>query len=80
MNNEIYGWVGKILRIDLGSRKSSEQPTMDYARDFMGGMGVGLKILWDENPANVDPLDAENRIVFSTYLRQDGDLHQGGGN
>lgn len=66
MDNEIYGWVGKILCIDLSSRKISEQPTMDYAKDFMGGMGVGLKILWDENPANVDPLDAENRITFFT--------------
>jgi aldehyde:ferredoxin oxidoreductase len=66
MENEINGWVGKILKVDLSNRKTYEIPTMEYAKDFIGGLGIGMKILWDENPPDVEPLDPENRLVFMT--------------
>jgi len=66
MANEPYGWVGKILRIDLSSGTISEEPTMERARKFMGGMGLGAKIMWDEIKPEVAPFDPDNRLLFLT--------------
>ena len=60
------GWVGKILRVDLTSRKISEVSTYDYVPKFLGGRGLGAKICWDEVPPEVGAFDPENRIIFAT--------------
>ena len=60
------GWVGKILRVDLTSRKIWEVSTYDYVPKFLGGRGLGAKICWDEVPPEVGAFDPENRIVFAT--------------
>jgi len=64
--NGLYGWVGKILRIDLSSGKVSEEPTTERARRFIGGMGLGTKIMWDEIKPEVAPFDPENRLLLLT--------------
>jgi len=60
------GWVGKILRVDLTSRKISEVSTYDYVPKFLGGRGLGAKICWDEVPPEVGAFDPENRLIFAT--------------
>jgi len=60
------GWVGKILRIDLTTRKISELSTFDYVPQFLGGRGLGAKICWDEVPPEVSAFDPENRLIFAT--------------
>ncbi len=60
------GWVGKILRVDLSTRKISETSTFDYVPKFLGGRGLGAKICWDEVPPEVRAFDPENRIIFAT--------------
>lgn len=60
------GWVGKILRVDLTSRKISEISTFDYVPKFLGGRGLGAKICWDEVPPEVGAFDPENRLIFAT--------------
>jgi len=63
--NTQHGWAGKILRIDLSTGKISMQDSRNYVPKFLGGLGIGLKILWDEVPAEIGPFDPENRIVFA---------------
>ena len=60
------GWVGKILRVDLTTRKISESSTFDYVPQFLGGRGLGAKICWDEVPPEVNAFDPENRLIFAT--------------
>ena len=60
------GWTGKILRVDLTSRKISEASTFDYVPMFLGGRGLGAKICWDEVPPEVGAFDPENRLIFAT--------------
>jgi aldehyde:ferredoxin oxidoreductase len=60
------GWVGKILRVDLTTRKISESSTFDYVPQFLGGRGLGAKICWDEVPPEVSAFDPENRLIFAT--------------
>jgi aldehyde:ferredoxin oxidoreductase len=63
----IGGYAGKILWIDLTSKKSKETK-LDFgmARKFMGGRGLAAKILFNQLPPKVDPLSPENPLIFAT--------------
>lgn len=58
---------GKLLRINLtdGSIKT-EELDLKKAEKFLGGRGLGTKILYDEGIATVDPLSPENKLAFMT--------------
>lgn len=55
----------KMLRINLtdGSIKT-EALDEDYAKKFLGGRGLGTKILYDEGVATVEPLSPANKLIF----------------
>lgn len=56
------GYMGKILRVDLSSGKTwTEDLSDDVASAFIGGSGLGTKILYDETTADTDPLGPDNR-------------------
>jgi aldehyde:ferredoxin oxidoreductase len=57
---------GKILEVDLTTRKI-EKKDLDakFTEEFIGGMGFGSKMLYDEVGTKVDPLSPENIIIFS---------------
>ena len=61
-----FGYAGKILRVDLSSRKMTDVPTMDYARRFLGGRGIAAKIYLDEVSPDVGALEPDNRLIFMT--------------
>ena len=61
-----YGWIGKILEVDLTSHRVSNLDTMRYAEAFIGGRGIAARIAWEELPSNVDAFDPENRLIFMT--------------
>ncbi|WP_286933257.1 MULTISPECIES: aldehyde ferredoxin oxidoreductase family protein [Aminobacterium] len=59
--------MGTILRIDLSSHKISKEPVDEkLLRAYIGGRGYGSRILFNENPPNIDPLSPENRLLFVT--------------
>ncbi len=62
---EIIGTSNKVLEVDLTTKKFtvSDVDTKDLAM-YMGGKGLGLKMLYDRMPAGVDPLGEENMIAF----------------
>ncbi len=60
-----YGWTGKILRVDLTERRSWVEPTEKYAERFIGGIGIGYKIFWDEVGPEVGAYDPRNLLVFA---------------
>ena len=60
------GWSEKILDIDLSSQTYKTYPLdMEMARLFIGGRGVGARLLWDLVGPEVDPLSAENVLIFA---------------
>jgi len=63
----MYGYIGKILRVNLTSEKTKEENVgEDLLRKFIGGVGLAAKIIYDEvNPA-ISPFDPENKLVFMT--------------
>jgi len=66
MAKDIYGWTGKILRVNLSTKKFSVEPSSELVQKFIGGMGLGVKIMWDEIGPEVGPLDPENKLLFLT--------------
>ncbi|RLI30183.1 aldehyde ferredoxin oxidoreductase [Candidatus Bathyarchaeota archaeon] len=60
----MYGWTGRILRIDLTREKAVIQEYgADFAQKYVGGRGFAIKILWDEVGPEVDPLSPENKLI-----------------
>ena len=61
------GYMGKILNVDLTSRTLTDEPLDEgLCRDFIGGYGLGAKILYDRMAANVDALGPDNLLGFFT--------------
>ncbi len=60
------GWAGRVLDIHLGTGSISTRPLdMDLARAFLGGRGLGARLLWDEVGPGVDPLSPDNVLIFA---------------
>ncbi len=60
------GYTGKVARIDLATGKiSREQLTEEFCKNWIGGYGMGIKVLWDEVPPGCDPLSPKNVLVFN---------------
>lgn len=61
------GFTGKQLRIDLNTLEAQiEDVDPVLLRQYMGGSGIGARILYNELPVGVDPLSPENKMVFAT--------------
>lgn len=68
MAERIYGYNGVILEVDLTAQKASRIPlSRDDARNFIGGRGLGMKILADKlKKPGLDALSPENPLLFMT--------------
>jgi aldehyde:ferredoxin oxidoreductase len=61
------GFMGKILNVDLSTgRLSDEALDESLARRFLGGYGLGAKLLYDRMPPGVDPMGPESLLGFFT--------------
>ncbi len=55
--------MGKILSVDLTSKRSKEIPLDErLAKLYIGGRGLGARLMLDYVSSNVDPLSPENYI------------------
>ena len=63
---ELFGWVGKILIVDLSSGVISTIPTSDYVPQWIGGRALAAKLYWDEVAPDCGALDPENSLIFAT--------------
>ena len=61
------GWIGKILRVNLSKNSwAVEDLNPDLAREFIGGRGLGTKMLYDEVDPKVDPFSPKNKLIMAT--------------
>lgn len=60
------GYAGKLLFADLTKGTLEERAlSEDLARDFVGGYGIGARLLYDMMKPGVDPLGPENVLDSS---------------
>jgi aldehyde:ferredoxin oxidoreductase len=61
------GICGKLLEIDLTSGKTKNTRISDeMVEKYLGGRGLGARLLFDLLPAKTDPLSPENVLLFLT--------------
>lgn len=61
------GYTGKILEVNLTTRATKiYSPKEEYLTKFLGGKGLGARILLDELEPDADPLGPENPLIFAT--------------
>ncbi|MHA1378930.1 MAG: aldehyde ferredoxin oxidoreductase family protein [Candidatus Helarchaeota archaeon] len=63
----MFGWQGKILKVDLSSEKISSEPLNEnWAKNYIGGSGLACRMLYDMINKDTDPLGPENPLIFMT--------------
>lgn len=62
----MFGYGGKILVVDLDTGRTRTEPlNMDYAKKYIGGIGLGMRLWLDSTKEGVDPLGPENSLVLA---------------
>ncbi len=61
------GYRGKILNVNLTSGETTVE-TLDenLLKQFIGGAGLGARLLYDQVDADTDPLGPDNPLMFLT--------------
>ncbi|MHA1300504.1 MAG: aldehyde ferredoxin oxidoreductase family protein [Candidatus Helarchaeota archaeon] len=60
------GYAGKILKVNLSEESIKSEPLSDDLKEYIGGLGIGTKIVYDLTPKNCDPLSPDNVLVLMT--------------
>lgn len=60
------GFHKRVLRIDL-TRKDAVISTLpdDLLSECLGGKGLASRLLYEQNPARIDPMAPENTLIFA---------------
>jgi aldehyde:ferredoxin oxidoreductase len=63
----VYGYMGRVLWVDL-SQGSIREEALDekITRDFIGGYGLGARIIYSHQQGGIDPLGPENILGILT--------------
>jgi aldehyde:ferredoxin oxidoreductase len=62
----MYGYTGKMAILDLSRGSVDIASSETYNRDYIGGRGVGSRILFDESDPSADALSEDNPLIFGT--------------
>src|SRR5687767_7617603 len=61
-----FGYHGNYLRIDVSSSRAERVPLSDTVlRQYLGGSGLGARLLLDEGGVTADPLSPEAPLIFA---------------
>ena len=64
--NQLGGYMGEILRVDLtNGYVTKENIEEEVFREYIGGVGLGIKILYDEVAPGTSWSDEGNRLVLA---------------
>lgn len=66
MMKNLFGYAGRLLRVNLTDGKITEEDLDEQTvRKYIGGVGLGAKVLFEEVPAGVAWSDEDNRIIMA---------------
>ncbi|MFH1084743.1 MAG: aldehyde ferredoxin oxidoreductase N-terminal domain-containing protein [Chloroflexota bacterium] len=60
--DDIFGWTGKLLHVDLSIGKVDTLDTRAYVPDYVGGIGVAARLAWDMLRPGMDALDPDSPL------------------
>ena len=59
------GYAGKMLFVDLSKGEITEETLSEkMCREFIGGYGIGIRILYERMKPEIDPLSGGNMLGF----------------
>jgi aldehyde:ferredoxin oxidoreductase len=62
----LHGYAGRILYVDLSTGKTRVSPlNMDYAKKYIGGIGLGMRLWLDNSKQGVKPLSPDNPLILT---------------
>jgi len=62
----LHGYAGRILHIDLTTGKTRVEPlNEEYAKKYIGGIGLGIRLLMDHSKPGTDPFSPENPLILT---------------
>src|SRR5450830_1514889 len=61
--NDLYALTGKILRVNLSNGQVSTEPSLQYAKEWLGASGIAIKMLYDELKPWVTPYEPANKLI-----------------
>jgi len=65
MSKKYKGYMGKILRVNVTTGAVNVEPLPEkLVKEYIGGRGIGAKLLYDELAPGIDPLSPENKLIF----------------
>jgi aldehyde:ferredoxin oxidoreductase len=63
----LFAYAGRILRVNLSNGKVETEPLREeLAKQYIGGIGLGIRLLMDNSKPNTEPLSPENPLIFVT--------------
>jgi aldehyde:ferredoxin oxidoreductase len=63
----LFGYAGRVLYVDLTSGKTHTGPlNEEYAKKYIGGIGLGMRLWLENSKPKIDPFDPENPLVVAT--------------
>src|SRR5664280_2268028 len=61
------GWIGKTVYVDLSSESVNVIITDEnLIRSYLGGRGLGVRLLSELAGADIDPFSPENPLIFTS--------------
>ncbi len=65
--SDFGSFSGKYMRVNLGKNKIEDEIFDErFVRKYLGGTGIGSRILYDETPPDVEWSDPENRVIIAS--------------
>jgi len=62
----LFGYAGRVLDVNLNTGKTRvEALNMDYAKKYIGGIGLGMRLWLDNSEEGVDPFSPKNTLVLA---------------
>ena len=63
----MFGWTGRTVIVDLGKDAVTETRTRKaFAEIFIGGRGLGCRLMEEFSGPEVEPLGPDNPLIFTT--------------
>jgi aldehyde:ferredoxin oxidoreductase len=62
----LFGYAGRVLKVDLDTgRTRVEKLNEEYAKKYIGGIGLGMRLWLDNTKPGVEPFSPENALVLA---------------
>ncbi len=62
----LHGYAGRILHVDLTTGKTHVEPlNEEYAKKYIGGIGLGMRLWLDHSKPGVEPFSPENPLILA---------------